>query len=74
MFIGKVSLYCWWLLFIAYILEVIKCGTYTVKKVLPATFLGIKVRMAQVEICLKTNSDLKYVVFTFQGYNSTSSQ
>ena len=53
--ICKLLLYCSELLFIAYILEIIKCCTHTVKKVLLATFLGIKVRMAQVEISLKTN-------------------
>ena len=55
-------LYCLQLLFVAYILEIIKCGTHTVKKVPLATFLGIKVKMTQMEITVKTNSDLRYAV------------
>ena len=73
MLIWKCLLYCSKLLFVAYILEIIKCGTHTVKKVSLTTFLGIKVKMTQMEISLKTNSDLRYAVFTLQVLHSTSS-
>ena len=73
MLIWKFLLYCSQLLFVAYIFKIIKCGTHTVKKVPLATFLGIKVKMTQMEISLKTNSDLRYAVFTLQVLHSTSS-
>ena len=60
----------------AYIPEIIKCGTHAVKKVLLATFLGTEVRITQVKISIKTNSGLSYVVFTLHNFtisNSTSS-